>query len=74
MGEDSLLKTRAASHWAVKPDTYLGRGSVLGEDTYRARTVLSTWVHVLPGPHFLGFIDGEAHIMGEDDPEDRSFP
>ena len=45
-GEDSL-KTRAANHWATRSDTYLGRGSVLGEDPYWARTLLLTRVHLL---------------------------
>ena len=70
----TLLKTWAASHWAVKPDTCLGRGSILGEDTNWARTVPSTWVHMLLGPYFLGFIDGEAHIMGEDNLRDWLLP
>ena len=47
---------------------------MLGEDTYWARTVLLTWVHMSLGPHLLGFIDGEAHIMGEDNLRDWLLP
>ena len=60
-GEDSLKTGREA-------DTCLGRGSTLGEDP-SADPGPS-----VAGPHFLGHIDGEVHVMGEDDPGDRSFP
>ena len=44
-----------------------GRGPLLGED-HSADSGPS-----VVDPHFLGHIDGEVLVMGEDDPGDRSF-
>ena len=65
-GEDSLKRGRQSL--GREADTCLGRGSILGEDP-SADPGPS-----VAGPHFLGHIDGEVHVMGEDDPGDRSFP
>ena len=46
----------------------------MGEDTNWARSIPLTWVHMFLGPHFLGSIDGEAHIMGEDNLRDWFLP
>ena len=46
---------------------HTGRGPLLGEDCSADLGPSVT------GPHFLGRVDGEVHIMGEDSSEDWSF-